>query len=103
MIPDSEVVKSLSGEFHLTPGKGDFLDHLANAINYLIRNDFSRLVQILYRMDVSEKKLKEMLVKHPDDEAGLIIGKLLIERESQRIRTRRQFNRNDNIPEDEKW
>ena len=35
-------------------------------INELINKDFSSLVQLLYRIDVDENKLKENLKQHED-------------------------------------
>lgn len=81
----------------------DFQNHLAAKINDLIQNDFPRLVQILYRMDISEEKLMEILNEFRDADTGLIIGRLLIEREDQKIISRKQLRKNDDIPEDEKW
>jgi len=104
MIPDIKIIKSLSDEFELADSKqNDFMKHLSRAINYLIQNDFSRLVQILYRMDISESKLKEMLAVNKGQDAGLIIGQLLIEREQQKILSREKFKPEDDIPENEKW
>ena len=34
---------------------------LANAINYLIEEDFHALIQVLYRLDINEKLLKQTL------------------------------------------
>jgi hypothetical protein len=72
-------------------------------INQLLLNDFNRLVQILYRVDVSEKKLKELLHANPQMDAPVIIADLLIDRQQQKIKTRESFCSNDNIPEEEKW
>ena len=57
------VQKQLSEAFSLPshPDKVDFINHLAIAINRLIVEDFEKLVQILYRIDVSEEKLSETL------------------------------------------
>ena len=49
-------------------------------INELIKNDFSRLVQILYRIDVSEAKLKNILNANPNEDAGKLIAQVIIER-----------------------
>jgi hypothetical protein len=104
MVPDDKIIKSLSAELRLADsGEEDLMIRLARAINHLIQNDFTGLVQILYRRDVSESKLKEMLAKYPDDDPGWIIGQLLIDRERRRQETLQQFRKNDNIPEDEKW
>jgi hypothetical protein len=73
-------------------------------INELINTDFQKLVLILYRMDVSEIKLKQLLKENPGSDAGPIIADLMIERQEQKIRSRQQFNKPDeNIRDDEKW
>ncbi|MGZ3923575.1 MAG: hypothetical protein ACXVBJ_07370 [Flavisolibacter sp.] len=72
-------------------------------INDLLLNDFNRLVQILYRVDVSEQKLKNLLKDNPQTDAAVIIADLLIERQDQKIKTKQSFRSNDNIASEEKW
>jgi hypothetical protein len=73
-------------------------------INQLIEKDFQKLITILYRIDVSELKLKRLLKQHPDKEAGNIIATLIIERQIQKIKTRQQFKQgNEDFSEEEKW
>jgi hypothetical protein len=80
------------------------LNELAGYINRLILSDFSKLVYILYRIDVSEQKLKIILQEHPNEDAGLIIAQLIVDRLQQKAESRKKFNRPPNdIPEDEKW
>ena len=77
---------------------------LIEKINELINNDFQKLVSILYRMDVSEIKLKQLLNENPWTNAALIIVDLMIERQAEKIRSRQQFSKRDeNISDDEKW
>jgi hypothetical protein len=77
---------------------------LSEYINYLIVHDFNQLVSILYRLDVSENKLKQMLQDSSAGDAGNIIAALIIERQLQKIKSRRQYNRRDDtISDDEKW
>jgi hypothetical protein len=104
MKPNSEIIQSLSNEFRLLrPEEGQFILQLARSINYLIENDFAGLLQILYRKDISESKLKELLAKNTGHDSGWIIANLLIEREQQKIESRKLYKRDDNITEDEKW
>lgn len=104
MEPDVKIIESLSGVFDLPAARQEsFMKNLSEAINYLIQHDFNRLVQILYRMDISESRLKEMLGMHAGHDAGLIIAELVVEREREKILSRRQNKRKDDIPEDEKW
>lgn len=72
-------------------------------INDLLLNDFNGLVQILYRVDVSEQKLKNLLKDNPQTDAAVIIADLLIERQDQKIKTKQSFRSNDNIASEEKW
>lgn len=77
---------------------------LSDKINDLLVNDFDRLIAILYRMDVSDIKLKNLLKNNPGEDAGKIIAELMVERQAQKIKSREQFTkREDDIDENEKW
>jgi nitrogenase subunit NifH len=77
---------------------------IAEKINELINTDFQKLISILYRMDVSEAKLKQLLNENPGTNAAPIIADLMIERQAEKIRSRQQFSKRDeNISDDEKW
>ena len=81
-----------------------FREKLAAYISDLINNQLSSLISLLYRLDVSEKKLKQVLAAAPNADAGLVIADLIIERQLQKIKTREDLRNNNNtIPEDEKW
>ena len=88
----------------LTPASKEALTReLERHINWMILHDFNGLVQILYRMDVDEKKLRGLLQQHGDTDAAYIIAALMIERQVQKIKTRQQFRSPDDIPEEDKW
>ena len=77
---------------------------LVAELNRLIQTDFNRLISGLYRLDVSEAKLKYLLQNNPAENAGAIIADLIIERQVQKIKSRREFSRrNNDISEEEKW
>lgn len=79
-------------------------ENLAAEINHLIQTDFERLVNLLYRIDVSEARLKEMLQSNPDSDAGHVIARLLIERQIQKIRLRREFSADTPpVNDEERW
>lgn len=79
-------------------------EQLKHAVNDLINHDFDSLLQLLYRVDVSEQKLRNMLADFPAADAAGIISNLLLERQLQKIKSRHEHaQRDDNIPEDEKW
>ncbi len=75
--------------------------NLEQAINELIKNDFSRLVQILYRIDVSEAKLKYILNAHPNEDAGKLIAQVVIERLAATKKARESFNTTPRIDDTE--
>ncbi len=49
-------------------------------INDCINHDFNKLVQLLYRIDVSENKLKTILHSNPTEDAAKLIAAVIIER-----------------------
>jgi hypothetical protein len=72
-------------------------------ITQLIDNDFMQLVQVLYRLDVSEEKLKQELADCADGDTAGIITSLVLQRIEQIRKTRQMFRSPGDIPEDEKW
>ena len=49
-------------------------------INDCIQHDFNKLVQLLYRIDVSEEKLKYILQLNPNEDAAKLIAAVIVER-----------------------
>ena len=64
---------------------------LETMINELIKEDFSKLVQLLYRIDVSEAKLKNILQANPNEDAGKLIAQVVIERLAATKKARESF------------
>jgi hypothetical protein len=108
METNEQLIHNLENEFAVAIPPAVSLDQMiaviAVPVNELIQKDFQKLVNILYRLDVSEPKLRYMLKMHNEEDAGKIIATLIVERELQKIKTRQQFRKNDKeIDEDEKW
>src|SRR5215212_979976 len=77
---------------------------MVEKINEWINHDFQKLVSVLYRMDVNEERLRKVLADDPGTDAALIITNLIIERQEQKIKSRRDSTqRENNIDENEKW
>jgi hypothetical protein len=77
---------------------------LSQHVHQLITQQFNQLVFLLYRIDVSEKKLRDLLQQYPQADAGWVIADLIIERQLQKIASRLQFKQNiADIPEEERW
>jgi ribosome-associated translation inhibitor RaiA len=108
MANHDQLIQVLNAELALDlPEKISFetmRERLSETINYLITNNFQKLLTVLYRIDVSEQKLKLLLQKHSDVNAGMIIADLVIERQLQKLKSRGESrNENNNISENEKW
>lgn len=78
-------------------------NELSAYINQLIKDDFPHLIQLLYRLDVSEEKLKNILKEKPDEDAGKIIAELIIDRQIKRLKTRAMESDNPDADTEEKW
>jgi hypothetical protein len=83
--------------------KNDVRQQLVIYINQLLVEDFPNLVQLLYRVDISENKLKLLLQENKDTDAAEIITDLLIKRQEEKQRMKEEFRKNDKIEDDEKW
>lgn len=91
MITDISILPTLTPEM------------LAKEVNDMIVHNFEGLIQILYRLDVSEQKLKEVLAANQQEDAGKLITAVILERLAQREKARKSFTVNPNIPEEERW
>jgi hypothetical protein len=76
---------------------------LAAHINHLINHDFEKMVSLLYRIDVNENKLKNMLHENKNEDTGKLIAEMIIERQVQKIKTRSEFSKNKDNAAEEKW
>lgn len=107
-MDNTELIQQVNKELAITlPEKIDTTElqsQLAIHINYLILHHFEQLVSILYRIDVSEAKIKSLLQNRAAENAGNIIAALIIERQLQKIEIRRQFSKKeDEFDGEEKW
>lgn len=79
-------------------------EQLVAFVNELITRDFNQLVLVLYRLDINEKKLKQTLADHPDQNAGELIAKLIVDRQEEKKKSREAFKqKNWEGSEEEKW
>ena len=112
LVPDKNIVSAIRASLDIVLQEGLSLDELKKIIacyvNPLISNNFNNLVSILYRMDINEAKLMELLHDNSAEDAGMIIADLIIERQIQKIKSKNE-NRDaniisgDDLNENEKW
>jgi len=72
-------------------------------INHLVDTDFEKLIYLLYRIDVSESKIKNLLESKANINAGELIAHAIIERQMEKIDTRRKYKQEQDINEEDKW
>ena len=99
------INNSLELELKETISMDELKNLLSGYIHHLINNNFNKLVGILYRIDVSEIKLRKLLEDNPAEDAGMIIAELIIERQIQKIKSRENYRTQgeNSIDENEKW
>jgi hypothetical protein len=104
---EKEMQQELQGMLGLEPTQSYTLQELkellAKHVNQLLQTNFEQLVNLLYRIDVSEKNLKALLAQNPKQDAGDIIAVLIIERQLQKIKSRQQFKTDADFEGEEKW
>jgi hypothetical protein len=64
---------------------------LAERIKYLLEFNPEKMKYVLYRIDVNEQKVLQALADNPLNEAVLIISDLILQREIQKVITRKQY------------
>ncbi len=98
-----EEIINLSGS--LQPANKNLVrEKLIGLVNTLINKDFHSLLQLLYKTDVSENKIRSCLQNDPDTLTADIIADLIIERQLQKIETRKIYTpKNDSSFNEEKW
>lgn len=78
---------------------------LAQRVATLIQNEPDVLFQLLYRIDVKERLVQEALAR-PDlspADTATAIARLIIERQWQKIETRRKYRQDHSNDDEEKW
>ena len=78
-------------------------EQLIALINELINKDFPALIQLLYKTDINEDKLKHLLKEHKNSNTATIISDLIIARQLQKANSRKHFKASENMDESELW
>lgn len=102
-IPITDQIISLTNSIQ-KKSLEDIRERLISLINELINKDFNALIQLLYRIDVDEKKIKIYLDKNTNYDSAPVIADLIIKRQLKKMESREYFNKK-NSPEsdEEKW
>lgn len=99
-----EIINIAITNFAIQANEEDLIEVLAQKINHLILHDFNKLISILYRADIDEKKLNTIFEENKNEYAGKLIALLFIERQMQKIKWREALKGKINTDsEEEKW
>ena len=85
-LPESEINLSHS------PGMKELHSYLTSAIKELLDKDFNKLLNALYRIDVSEQKVSEAINMEAPENIASSLANLVIDRELQKVITRRKYS-----------
>lgn len=101
---NNEIVHIVNDSFSLQSNETNFVDFLTEKINFLIVNDFNKLIFILYRADINEQKLNRLLAENKKEDAGKIIAALFVQRQLEKIKSRKENIANSsNDSQEERW
>ena len=98
----NEVVKFVekdffvSGENSLIPSADiesleEFRKYLTSKLKHLLEEKFELLVNVLYKIDVSEEKLNELFSAENKDYIPASLADLIIERQLEKVRLRKLY------------
>jgi len=101
IIKDFELVSPESDE----PSEAALFEMLCDRISYLIEHNMEYLMSLLYRNDVLEHKIYDALAPQNPEAANIALAKLVMERQRQRLATKKQYGsrRSDEVDEDLRW
>jgi hypothetical protein len=69
----------------------DFRKYLTEKLKFLLDEKFDTLVNILYRIDISEKKLNQLFSGNNRNSIPSVLADLIIERQLQKIKLRKLY------------
>ena len=86
-MSEMSLAKMVGKDFELSEdlSENQLREVLVKAFEYLIEDDFSKLVQILYRADVDQDKLKQLLESAENSSSGEVIADAYIARQKAKL------------------
>jgi len=90
----NSLSKIISKDFELEEGLSAELirREMIHAFSWLLDNDISKMMQILYRADVDEKKLKSLLISRSQLPSAEVIADEYISRQKQKVETWKKYS-----------
>lgn len=84
----------ISKDFELEEGMSDAMirEKMIYAFSWLLDNDISKMMNILYRADVDEEKLKSLLISRSTLPSAEVIADEYISRQKQKVETWKKYS-----------
>lgn len=92
-----ETFSLISKDFQLPEIKEEFSEEkalavLTKVISQMMDRNFERLLQVCYRIDLAESKLKQILHESEPDQVAADLAKALWDRQKQKVEIRRRYS-----------
>jgi hypothetical protein len=91
LLPDTIQSIQKYMEMESTPTYENVLEVLTSSVMYLLLNDMEKLLNILYRIDVNEPKVKAAFAQNNPKLIAPTIAQLILDRELQKAESRRKY------------
>lgn len=100
MEESKELSEAISSRFEMTISDSYSLDDLKralfNRISELLDKNVERLLSMLYRVDLNQKKLDEIFQNNSKEDIAEKIAEAVIKRQMQKIKTREFYKSQEN-------
>lgn len=89
------LIKIISKDFDINENLTDnqLREAMIDAFAYLVDNDFPKLIQILYKADVDQYKLKELLETAEGRSSAEVIADAYMERQMAKLETWKKYSK----------
>ncbi len=106
-----DLTALMNRDFELTSGEEipaseeELFQMLCDRIAWLIEHNMEYLLSLLYRNDVPEHKIHFALSPFDSDPANIALAKLVMERQKQRLETKKKYGKQDagDVEEELRW
>mgnify|MGYP001555280546 CR=1 FL=1 len=80
----------------------ELLDMVSDRVAHLLASSPERLFSLLYRLDVSERKVDEVMKGQKEISTNVGLAELIIQRQKERLHTKKKWKQED-IDDWERW
>ena len=94
MNDTTSLIKIITKDFDIPEQLSDdkLRQTMVDAFGYLVDNDFPKLIQILYRADVDQDKLKDLLETIEGKSTAEVIADAYIARQKAKVETWKKYS-----------